>query len=134
MILHQSAIIATIVTEIEALFFYYQSRNQKLSPSSKLRTESLLQCDVKFFTGKTQRICKMTSKEDKIMIKNTATRKDVQYKEMQMQFPNKHWPLTTAKRRQRKIDDTGTVNRQLGSGRKRKVFNNEKFLLNKSTV
>ena len=42
--------------------------------------------------------------------------------EMQ-EFPNKHWPLTTVKRLQWKIDDSA-------SGRKRK----EKLLLNKNIV
>jgi len=46
MIQHQSAVIVSIYIEIGAYFFYYGSRNRKLSLSSKFRTDSLRRCDV----------------------------------------------------------------------------------------
>jgi len=51
---------------------------------------------------------KMTSKEDKILIKNIAIREEVGcgIKRLLAEFPDKHWPITTVKRLQRKIDDT----------------------------
>jgi len=67
----------------------------------------------------------MTSKEDKILIKYIATRKEVWYEEIACRVPNEYWPLTTLTVK-RKIDDIGTVNRQLGSGRKRKVIIEQK--------
>jgi len=65
----------------------------------------------------------MTSNEDKILIKILRQEKKKRYgtKILHAEFPNKHvWPLTTVKHLQQKIDDIGTVNRQLGSGRKQK--------------
>jgi len=71
---------------------------------------------------KVHRICKMSWKEDKILIKNIATRKEVWYEEIACRVPNKLWPLTTVKCLQRKIVDTGTDNRQFGSEIKIKVI------------
>jgi len=50
-------------------------------------------------------------KEDKILIKNIATRKEVWYEELLTEFPI-NIGLTTVKRLRWKIDDTGTVNRK----------------------
>ena len=66
------------------------------------------------------------------MIKSIATRKRGRpmVRRYCLQFPKKHWPLTTVKRPQRKIDDIavrGTVNIQVASGRKRKVIIKQKY-------
>jgi len=68
---------------------------------------------------KTHAILKTLSKEDKTLI-----RKEKSYgtKRLLAEFPNKHLPFTTVKHLQQKIDGNITVNRQLGSGRKRKVI------------
>jgi len=50
-------------------------------------------------------------KEEKILIKNIATRKEVWYEELLTEFPI-NIGLTTVKRLRWKIDDTGTVNRK----------------------
>jgi len=39
------------------------------------------------YRKKTQRICKITSKEVKILIKNIATRKEVRYEEIELSSP-----------------------------------------------
>jgi len=67
----------------------------------------------------------MTSKDDKMLIKNIATKKKYGTKRLLAEFRT-----NTVKSLQRKIDDIGTDNRQLGSGRKRKVIS----LLNKNIV
>jgi len=49
MIRHQSAMIVSIYIEIGASFLLWKSESKiKLSPSSKLRTDSLRRCDVQF--------------------------------------------------------------------------------------
>ena len=53
----------------------------------------------------------MLPKEEKILIKNIATRKEVWYEELLTEFPI-NIGLTTVKRLRWKIDDTGTVNRK----------------------
>ena len=69
------------------------------------------------------------SKEDKILIKNIATRKEVWYEEIACRVPNKHWPLTTVKHLQQKIDDTTEW-----STDNLLVKENKKLLLNKNAV
>jgi len=61
----------------------------------------------------------MLSAEDKILIKILRQEKRYGAKRLLAEFPKKCWPLTTVKSLLWKIDDSRTVNRQLGSGRKR---------------
>jgi len=61
-------------------------------------------------------------KEDKILIKILRQEKRYGTKRLLTEFPN-----STVKRLQRKIDDIGTVNKQLESGRKRKAIIEQKF-------
>jgi len=44
-------------------------------------------------------------------------------KRLRAEFPNEQWPLTTVKRLQRKIDDTGTVNRQINLFEQKMQYN-----------
>jgi len=55
----------------------------------------------------------MLSKEHKTLVKYFDKKVAVWYEELLVELPNKHWPLTTVKCLQWKIDDTGTVNRQV---------------------
>ena len=73
----------------------------------------------------------MMPKENTILIKNTAKGKEVWYKEKRFfaEFPDKHWPLTTVKHLQWKIDDTSER-----STDNLAVEENEKVLLNQNAV
>jgi len=55
----------------------------------------------------------MLPEEHKILIKKHRNKKRVWYEETAYRIPNKHWPLTTVKRLQWKIDDIGTDIRQV---------------------
>jgi len=50
-------------------------------------------------------------------------------KKLLAQFPDKHWPLTTVKRLQQKIDDTAERSTENSP-----VEENEKLLVNKNIV
>jgi len=96
MIRHQSAMIVSIYIEIGASFFYYGSLNRKLSPSSKLHTDSLRRYDVRFcLQKKTQRICKMKSKDDNIDKKYCDKKRDMVRRDCLQSSSIKHLPLTT---------------------------------------
>ena len=72
----------------------------------------------------------MKSKEDKILIKNTVTRKEVWYEEIACGVPQQTLATTlTVKRLQRKIDDT--VERSTDNLPVEEI---EKMLLNKNIV
>jgi len=71
----------------------------------------------------------MTSKEDKILIK--ILQQEYGTERLLAVFPKSQQTLAThnftVKHLQRKIDEIGTVNRQLASGRKRKVIIEQKY-------
>jgi len=125
MIRHQSAMIVTIYIEIGASFFIMEVRIEKLSLSSKLRTDSL--CVVQFCLQKTQRICKMKSKDDNIHKKYCDKKRGMVRRDCLQSSLIKHLPLTTVKCLQWKIDDTVESTDNLP------VEENEKLLLNKNT-
>jgi len=110
--------------------FYYGSRNRKLSLSSKLHTDSLCRCDVKFcLQKKTQRICKMASKEyKKILIKNIATRRGMVWRDCLQSSPTNvgHSQLWSFCSRRSMTSEQSTDNFA--------VEENKKLLLNKNTV
>ena len=61
------------------------------------------------------------SEDDKILIKGLRQEKHYGAKRLKTEFPNKCWTLIGLKKLIRKIDDTGSVKRKSGSGRKRTV-------------
>ena len=79
----------------QSFSFYSVCQNRKLS--CKLTVLRLCRCDINVCLQKikTLRICKLMLKEDKILIKNNATRKEVYSKRLLAEFPNKPRPLTT---------------------------------------
>ena len=69
------------------------------------------------------------SAEDRILIKGLRHEKGYGAKRLISEFPNKPWTLSGLKKLLRKIDTNGTVERKLGSGRKRTVRTNENIRL-----
>ena len=61
------------------------------------------------------------TKEDKIEIKCLQENKSYDAKRILKEFPNKGWSLGGLSYLLQKIDQTGTVKRRKGSGRKRTV-------------
>ena len=59
------------------------------------------------------------TKEDKILIKVLRKEKFYGAKMLMKEFPNKGWCLSSVSKLLKKIDQTGTVDRKSGSGKKR---------------
>jgi len=90
MIPYQSALSVWIFIEISKSFsYYYGNRNRKLSPSSKLRTDSLRGCDVKICLQKKRIKFEKWRQKDTILKKNIE-KKDtvlVRTEEIACSFP-----------------------------------------------
>jgi len=69
------------------------------------------------------------SAEDRILIKGLRQEKSYCAKRLISEFPNKPWTLSGLKKSLQKIDNNGTVERKLVSGRKRTVRTNENIRL-----
>jgi len=108
---HQSAMIVSIYIKIRASFFYYGSRNRKLSLSSKLRTDSFMSmwCQILF-----------TEKNAK-NLQNEVKRDYLQSSPIK-HLPDHNCEASAAEDRRH----PGTVNRQLASG-KQKVIIKQKY-------
>ena len=61
------------------------------------------------------------SNEDKILIKSLFELKGYNAHQFMKEFPNKDWNKSSLNWLLKKLRDTGTVNRQPGSGRRRTV-------------
>ena len=61
----------------------------------------------------------MISKEDKILIKNLWESKGYGARQLIREFPNKNWKRRSIENLLRKLRETGSLDRRLGSGRPR---------------
>jgi len=111
MIRHQSAMIVSIYFEIGASFLSWKSKIKSVVQVAYWQFTSMWRPIL--FTEKkvlkTQRICKMKSKDDNIDKKN-CDKNRYGTKRLLAEFPNKTFAThNTVKRLQRKIDDTVAV-------------------------
>jgi len=61
------------------------------------------------------------SKEDKVLIKVLHQEKGYRAKKLMKEFPNKNWSLSSVKKLLTKIDQTDSVDRKPGSGKKHTI-------------